>query len=243
MNIVPDTLPAHDPLEVSLSSADDRVRLSHWMPPQAGVMQKVRIGRHWVSLLWALPAAFVILIVAIAVAQALRQQPSVQAFLIPLFRCTSIGKADDIRVSFMVAVVALPEFVFYDLHNSRRHPDLGRSSKTLLEARLYPGNRVVPFSKRCANGPRLDRQRRLRDASELAGNSGYSPFHRPCQMVAFLRQSALDAQRRCHLHFAFLDRPVATHSPHHVGRVPERHLDRITICLAKFSGRSQLGTV
>lgn len=82
VNIVPDTLPAHDPLEVSLSSADDRVRLSHWMPPQAGVMPKVRIGRHWVSLLWALPAAFVILIVAIAVAQALRQQPSVQAFLI-----------------------------------------------------------------------------------------------------------------------------------------------------------------
>jgi sulfoxide reductase catalytic subunit YedY len=82
MNIVPDTLPAHDPLEVSLSSADDRVRLSHWMPPQAGVMPKVRIGRQWVSLLWALPAAFVILIVAIAVAQALRQQPSVQAFLI-----------------------------------------------------------------------------------------------------------------------------------------------------------------
>jgi methionine sulfoxide reductase catalytic subunit len=82
MNIVRDTLPAHDPLEVSLSSADDRVRLSHWMPPQAGVMPKVRIGRHWVSLLWALPAAFVILIVAIALAQALRQQLSVQAFLI-----------------------------------------------------------------------------------------------------------------------------------------------------------------
>lgn len=82
MNIVPDMLPRHDPLEVSLSSADDRVRLSHWMPPQAGVMPKVRIGRHWVSLLWALPAAFVILIVAIALAQALRQQLSVQAFLI-----------------------------------------------------------------------------------------------------------------------------------------------------------------
>jgi methionine sulfoxide reductase catalytic subunit len=82
MNIVPDMLPRHDPLEVSLSSADDRVRLSHWMPPQAGVMPKVRIGRHWVSLLWALPAVFVILIVAIALAQALRQQLSVQAFLI-----------------------------------------------------------------------------------------------------------------------------------------------------------------
>jgi len=81
MHIVRNTLPVHDPLEVSLSAADDRVRLSHWMPPQAGVMPKIRIGRHWVSLLWALPAAFVILIVAIALAQALRQQPSVQAFL------------------------------------------------------------------------------------------------------------------------------------------------------------------
>jgi hypothetical protein len=243
MNIVRDTLPAHDPLEVSLSSADDRVRLSHWMPPQAGVMPKVRIGRHWVSLLWGLPAAFVILIVAIALAQALRQQPSVQAFLI---RYPGAPVSVKPMTSGFPSWLRLSHFLnlFFMIFIIRAGiPDLGRSSKTLLETRLYAGDRVVPFSKRCANGPRLDRQRRLRDASGLAGNSRYSPFHRPCQMVAFLRQSALDAQRRCHLHFAFLDRPVATHCPHHVGRVPERDLDRITICLAKFSSRSQLDTV
>ena len=72
----------HDPLEGALSAADDRVRLNHWLPPQAGVVPKVRFGRHWVNALWALPLIFTLLVIGVAGCQALRQVPSVQEFLV-----------------------------------------------------------------------------------------------------------------------------------------------------------------
>ena len=71
----------HDPIAASLTPADDRVLLTHWLPPQAGVMPKIRFGRRWVSVLWALPIVFVLLVAGAAVAQGLRQLPAVQAFL------------------------------------------------------------------------------------------------------------------------------------------------------------------
>ncbi|MBG6078174.1 molybdopterin-dependent oxidoreductase [Polaromonas sp. CG_9.11] len=73
---------AHDPLAMRLSAADDRVRLSHWLPPQAGVVPRVRIGQHWVNVLWALPLLFVLLVIGVAVSQALREMPAVQGFLV-----------------------------------------------------------------------------------------------------------------------------------------------------------------
>ena len=73
---------AHDPIETSLSSADDRVRLNHWLPPRAGVVPKIQIGRHWINVLWALPPIFVLLVIGVAVAQALRELPAVQDFLV-----------------------------------------------------------------------------------------------------------------------------------------------------------------
>jgi len=81
MNTDPKVFAALDPLEQTLTIADDRVRLSHWLPPQAGVMPKIRFGQRWVSMLWAVPIAFVALIAGVALAQALRQLPSIQAFI------------------------------------------------------------------------------------------------------------------------------------------------------------------
>ena len=72
----------HDPLAIKLSNADDRVLLSHWLPPQAGVVPKVRIGQHWVNALWALPLIFVLMVMGVAVAQAIRPLPAVQEFLV-----------------------------------------------------------------------------------------------------------------------------------------------------------------
>lgn len=72
---------SHDPLAEKLSAADDRVRLSHWLPPQAGVVPRVRVGRRWISVLWALPLLCVLLAVGIAGAQALRQLPAVHEFI------------------------------------------------------------------------------------------------------------------------------------------------------------------
>ena len=72
----------HDPLATTLTVADDRVRLNHWLPPQTGVVPRIRIGQRWINVLWALPLIFVLLVIGIAVAQALRELPVVQHFLL-----------------------------------------------------------------------------------------------------------------------------------------------------------------
>jgi sulfoxide reductase catalytic subunit YedY len=71
----------HDPIEVNLSPADDRVLLTDWLPPQDGVVPKIRIGRRWINVLWALPLGFALAVIAVAAAQALRELPAVQHFL------------------------------------------------------------------------------------------------------------------------------------------------------------------
>ncbi len=82
MDNISDNRLAHDPLEAKLTTADDRVRLNHWMPPQSGIVPLIRFRTRWYSVLWALPIAFVLLVIGVAVAQALRQLPGVQDFLV-----------------------------------------------------------------------------------------------------------------------------------------------------------------
>jgi methionine sulfoxide reductase catalytic subunit len=73
--------PAYEPLEAALTGADDRLRLNHWLPPQNGIVPRIRIGKRWVNVLWAVPIGVTALIVLIAIAQSLRELPSVQAFI------------------------------------------------------------------------------------------------------------------------------------------------------------------
>lgn len=76
-----DTGPVHDPIEASLTSADDRVVPSRWLPPQAGITPRVRLGQRWISVLWALPVIFALLFAGVAIAQSLRQLPVIQTLL------------------------------------------------------------------------------------------------------------------------------------------------------------------
>ena len=57
------------------------MRLSEWLPPQTGVVPRLRIGKRWINVLWFLPLGFGCLLLAVAVAQALRQVPAVADFL------------------------------------------------------------------------------------------------------------------------------------------------------------------
>ena len=56
-----DATPRHDRLAARLTAADDRVILSKWLPPQSGIMPKIRIGQSGVSVLWILPIKFLAL--------------------------------------------------------------------------------------------------------------------------------------------------------------------------------------
>jgi thiosulfate reductase cytochrome b subunit len=69
-------------LEKDLSRAADSLQLDRWMPPQAGIVPHIRIGRRWVNIVWAVPLAVMLLILAIAVVQELRTFPAVQQFIL-----------------------------------------------------------------------------------------------------------------------------------------------------------------
>ena len=73
--------PSTEPLRASLSDADDRLRLSHWMAPQQGIAPRIRIGRRWINTLWGLPIGAAALLCLIASAQSLRELPGVAAFI------------------------------------------------------------------------------------------------------------------------------------------------------------------
>src|SRR5664279_6121394 len=76
------TPPTHDPIAASLSPADDRILLNDWLPPKVGVVPKIRIGQRWINVLWALPLGFLLIVIGVAVAQALRELTAVQEFLV-----------------------------------------------------------------------------------------------------------------------------------------------------------------
>ena len=71
----------NDVLESDLSHADDRVRLSHWTPPQSGVIPHVRIGKRWFNVFWAIPLGAAMLVIAIALGQELRRIPAIEQFI------------------------------------------------------------------------------------------------------------------------------------------------------------------
>ena len=73
--------PKHDPLAAKLTAADDRIKLSGWTPPRAGIVPRIRFGTRWISILWALPLGAAILILVIALAQSLRELESVKTFV------------------------------------------------------------------------------------------------------------------------------------------------------------------
>jgi DMSO/TMAO reductase YedYZ molybdopterin-dependent catalytic subunit/thiosulfate reductase cytochrome b subunit len=75
------TAPPHDPIAASLTPADDRIVLSHWLPPQEGIVPRIRVGRRWISTLWAIPIGAVVLVLLVALAQSLRELSGVQAFI------------------------------------------------------------------------------------------------------------------------------------------------------------------
>jgi sulfoxide reductase catalytic subunit YedY len=68
------------PFEPKRTHADDRIRLSAWLPPQWGVTPHIRLGTRWFNVLWILPLAFLFLLIGVAVAQELHQIPAMQAF-------------------------------------------------------------------------------------------------------------------------------------------------------------------
>ncbi len=68
-----------------LSRGEDVIDPEHWagsLPASEGISPRLRLGKdNWFNLLWLIPIGSAVLLVAIAVAQALRDLPTVQRFI------------------------------------------------------------------------------------------------------------------------------------------------------------------
>lgn len=76
--------PAPHDLGASLTKGSAIVDVADWagaIPQVGGIPPHVRIGRRWVNLLWAVPIALVLVLVAVAAAKGLRDVPAVQRFV------------------------------------------------------------------------------------------------------------------------------------------------------------------
>ena len=230
----------HDPLAMKLSTADDRVRLSDWLPPQAGVVPRVRIGRHWVNVLWALPLIFVLLVIGVAVAQALRQLPAVQDFLVrypgipPSAVAVTTGFPAWLRLLHFLNLFFMAFIIRAGVQILADHPRL------YWKRDCTPGHRMVSLPEGGADRPDLDREGRFGHAPGVAGHSRHPSFHRPCPMVALFDHPAVDDQRHRLLRAAVHDRPVAAAGADDLGGVSQRGLDRASVPVAHVPRRSEL---
>jgi methionine sulfoxide reductase catalytic subunit len=70
-----------DPLEARLSKASDSIVPSSWLPPRWGEVPRIRLRDRLINVLWAIPLAFVVLVLGIAVCQGLYETPWFEQFL------------------------------------------------------------------------------------------------------------------------------------------------------------------
>ena len=209
----------HDPLATRLSGADDRVRLSAWLPPQAGVVPKIRIGQHWINVLWALPLIFVLLVIGVAVAQALRELPAVQDFLVrypgipPSDVAVTTGFPDWLRLLHFLNLFFMAFIIRAGVQILADHP------AAVLEARLHARDRMVPLPEGGSDRSDMDRQGRFGHPSRVAGYPRHPSLHRSRPLVALFDHAALDDQRHRLLRSLVHDRPVAETGADNVGRI------------------------
>ena len=84
MRTVSESVPTHDPLAADLTPAGASIQLDEWnryISPRRPIVPHIRIGKRWINVLLALPVAAAALIILIAVAQALREIPAVEALM------------------------------------------------------------------------------------------------------------------------------------------------------------------
>jgi hypothetical protein len=159
----------HDPIEASLSPADDRVLLNNWLPPKVGVVPKIRIGKRWINVLWSLPVGFVLIVIGVAVAQALRELPVVQDFLVrypgvpPSARAVTTGFPAWLRVQHFL------NLLFMAFSSARWYQVLADHPRLYWKPFVHgPGSAFRSRSNRA-----VDREGRLGDLAGLAGHLAF----------------------------------------------------------------------
>src|SRR6185437_4613441 len=74
--------PSRDPLQSRLTKASGSIEASSWLPPQWGEIPSIRLGKRRYNILWAIPIAFVVLVLGCAVCQGIYISPWFQRFVV-----------------------------------------------------------------------------------------------------------------------------------------------------------------
>ena len=149
--------PVHDRIAASLTPADDRLVLSHWLPPQEGIVpahpHRPALDQHACGPADRSRGARSPDRHRAGLAGA-PERPGLHQGL-PRHRAgRALGR---FRLSVVAAAAALPEHALHDVHHPRRNPDPGRPPAALLEARLHARHGMVPLpesrSRPAGSGP------------------------------------------------------------------------------------------
>src|ERR1044071_4294536 len=73
--------PAPDPLQHLIARSHDAVDPNHWAPARWGTVPKIRIGKHWISVLRIITWSGILLILTIGIMREVRLLPEVKAFI------------------------------------------------------------------------------------------------------------------------------------------------------------------
>ena len=224
----------HDPLVTSLSAADDRIRLSTWLPPQTGVVPRFRIGRRWINILWAMPLVIVLLILGIAVAQQLRTMPGVQEFIVrypgvpPSSRAVTSGFPLWLRVQHFFNLFFMMFIIRAGIQILADHPRLyWRRDST-------PGTEWFRFQHEVPRDRIWTSKDDFGDDPEMAGHSRRSPLGRARPVVAFFLRSFMGDQWRDLLRAAVHDGSMAEASAHDMGGFPQCALTALQYLSLQF---------
>ena len=159
-------------------------------------MPRIRIGERWISMLWGLPIGATALIMLIAIAQSLRELPSVQAFI---KRHPGIAQSAPSVDSGFPWWLQLQHFVnmFFMLFIIRAGIQILADHPRLYWKRdCTPGTDWFRFQVPVPKGRVWTSKDDSVSIPAWLGLPGVRHSHRACPVVAFLGQPALGGQRR-----------------------------------------------
>ena len=214
--------------------------MSDWLPPQEGIVPRIRIGRRWISILWALPIGAAALVLLIALAQSLRELPSVQAFIKEYPGIAQAAPSVDsgfpwwlqlqhfLNMLFMMFIIRAGIQILAD------HPRLYWTRDCTPGTEWFRFQHPVPEGRIWTSKD---------DSVTVPGWLGIPGVRHSIGLARWWHFSIVmlwTTQRHRVLRADFRHRSVASFGPRDLGRVPGRALDRPPVCVAELSGRREL---
>ena len=185
-------LPPHDPITSTLSAADDRIVLSHWLPPQEGVVPRIRIGRRWISILWAIPIGAAALVLLVALAQSLRELLSVQAFIKEYAGIAQAAPSVDTGFPWWLQLQHFLNMLFMMFIIRAGIQILADHPRLYWKRDCTPGTEWFRFQQEVPKDRVWTSKDELGDHPEMAGHPWHSALHRARPLVAFFHLAAVD---------------------------------------------------